>query len=60
MAKKPIDALDEYFFKELREARNNPEAYQRATEKFEQQHNLSAPCSYDSFRMRQLRKKNKK
>jgi hypothetical protein len=59
MAKKPIEALDEYFFKELLQARNNPEAYARATARFEREHNLEPPCNYDSFRMRQRRKRNK-
>lgn len=56
VAKTPIEALDDYFFKELKQARNYPEAYQKATERFEREHNLSAPCSYDSFRQSKKRK----
>ena len=57
MAKTPNEALDEYFFKELKNARSNPDAYDKASKLFEQQHNLAPPITYDAMRMRHARNK---
>ena len=57
MAKRLIDAFSEEFFKELRQVRNHPAAYDAATEKFEKQHGFTAFDNYDSFRRKRDRKK---
>lgn len=58
MAKRTlIDAFNDDFVREIKQARNYPEAYEKATEKFEQQHGFTAFESYDSFRKKKERKK---
>jgi hypothetical protein len=55
MAKNLLQAFDEDFIREMKQARSNPEAYERATQKFEQQHGFTAFNSYDSFRKKKKR-----
>jgi hypothetical protein len=58
MAKRNIiDAFDDYFTKELKAVRRNEDAYDRATAKFEQQHQFTAFDSYDSFRLKKKRQR---
>jgi hypothetical protein len=58
MAKNVFDAFSEEFFRELKEARSNTSAYERATKKFEEKYNgIQAFTSYDSFRKRNERKR---
>jgi len=56
MAKTVFEAFSEEFFRELKEARSNPAAYDAATRKFEEKYDLKAFNSYDSFRKRNERK----
>lgn len=61
MAKKTLVQLfDEDFAREMRQARNNPEAFDRATEKFERDHGFVPFENYDSFRMKKSRERKKK
>lgn len=55
-----IDVFDEDFTRELKQASNNPEAYERATQKFEKQHGFEPFENYDSFRMQKQRARKKK
>lgn len=55
MAKTAFESFREEFFRELKQARTNPEAYDRATEKFESQHGFVACNSYETFRRRNKR-----
>lgn len=57
MAKKLIDVFSDEFFKEVRHARNYPDAYDKATANFEKDHNFIAFDSYDSFRKKLGRNK---
>lgn len=57
MAKSVFEAFSEEFFRELRQARSNPAAYDAATKKFEEKYNLQAFPSYDSFRKRNERRR---
>jgi len=50
MAKTLFEVFNEDFIREIRQARNNPEAYEKATEKFEQRHGFIAFNSYETFR----------
>ncbi len=54
-----LDAFSEDFSREIQQARNYPEAYERATQKFESDHGFSAFDSYDSFRKKVERKRKK-
>jgi hypothetical protein len=54
-----IQAFDDDFIRELKQARNYPEAYEKANEIFEQQHGFVAFDSYDSFRMKRMRERKK-
>jgi hypothetical protein len=56
MARTLLDAFNEDFAREIRQARNHPEAYERATRKFEDQHGFTAFDSYDSFRKKKERR----
>lgn len=57
MAKTLMDVFNEDFAREIRQARNYPEAYDKATEKFELAHGFTAFDSYDSFRKKKERNK---
>lgn len=57
MAKSMLDILDDYFYKELKQARTNPKAYEAATDKFEQDHGFDPGLSYRAYRSRKDRKK---
>jgi len=51
MAKTVFEAFSEEFFRELKQARSNPAAYDAATAAFEKRYNgLQAFPSHDSFR----------
>lgn len=52
-----LDAFDDEFTTQLKRARTNPEAYEKAAERFEQLHGFTAFDSYDSFRKKKGRKK---
>jgi hypothetical protein len=61
MAKSLLEYFDDEFVRELRQARNGPEAYDRTTERFEQQHGFTPPFpSFDAFRMQKTRKRKRK
>lgn len=56
MVKKSLlQAFDDDFIRELKQARNYPEAFEVATQKFETQHGFVAFESYDSFRNKKRR-----
>lgn len=57
MARTLLDAFNDDFAKEIRQARNYPEAYERASRRFEQDHGFTAFESYDSFRKKKERRK---
>jgi hypothetical protein len=59
MAKTLLQAFDEYFTKELKAVTKNEDAYDRATEKFEKDYELKAFNSYDSFRLKKKRGRDK-
>lgn len=50
MSKTMLQRFDEDFLRELRGARRNPDAFERATEKWESQFGFTPFESYDSFR----------
>jgi hypothetical protein len=61
MAKKTlIEAFDEDFTKEIKNARTHAEAYDRAMQKFEDDHGFTPFPSYDSFRKAKERSRKKK
>lgn len=52
-----LEVFDDAFQSEIRQARNYPEAYERASEKFERQHGFIVPFNgYDSFRRKKMTK----
>lgn len=57
MRKSFVDALDDYFTKELKQARSNEAAYDAATQRFEEDHGFTVPYTYDSFRKKKRKKK---
>ncbi len=58
MAKRSLlEAFDDDFVRELRQARNYPEAFELASQKFEDIHKFVAFDSYDSFRKKKSRRK---
>jgi hypothetical protein len=50
MAKTLLQKFDEDFVRELRAVRRNPDAFERATQKWEDEHGFTPFESYDSFR----------
>jgi len=50
MAKTLFEVFNEDFSKEIKKARNYPEAYEKATEKFELNHGFTPFNSYETFR----------
>jgi hypothetical protein len=61
MGKTLLDIFDDAFLRELSQARNHPEAYERATEKFEIKHGfVPFENGYDSFRRKKMLKRKKK
>lgn len=57
MAKTLLQKFDEDFVRELREVRRNPDAYERATQKWESEYGFTPFESYDSFRKKKQRKR---
>lgn len=57
MAKTLFQVFEENFVKEIRQARNYPEAYERASERFEEQHGFTAFNSYETFRKKKKKGK---
>lgn len=57
MARTLLEAFNDDFSREIKQARNYPEAYEKATQKFEEQHGFTAFDSYDSFRKKKARKR---
>jgi hypothetical protein len=55
MARSLLEVFNDDFAKEIKQARNYPEAYERATQKFEQRHGFEAFESYESFRLKKSR-----
>lgn len=55
MARSLLEVFNEEFTKEIKQARNYPEAYERATQKFELAHGFEPFESYDSFRLKKSR-----
>ena len=56
MAKTLFEVFNEDFSKEIKKARNYPEAYEKATEKFELNHGFTPFNSYETFRKRKARR----
>lgn len=56
-----LDVFDDAFCHELRQCRTNPEAYERASERFEKEHGFEPFSNYESFKQKKLyrRKKSK-
>jgi hypothetical protein len=52
MAKTLFDVFYEDFAKEIRQAKNYPEAFEKASTKFEDRHGFAAFNSYETFRRR--------
>lgn len=50
MAKTLFEAFYEDFAKEVRQSKNYPEAYEKASQKFENRHGFTAFNSYETFR----------
>ncbi len=60
MAKKTLlEVFDDNFSREMKGAKTNVEAYDRAMQKFEDEHGFSAFPSYDSFRKAKERQRKK-
>jgi len=57
MAKTLFSVFDEDFVREIKQARNYPEAYERANQKFEERHGFQAFNSYETFRSRKRKAK---
>lgn len=58
MAKTLLEAFDDVFSKEVRQARNYSEAFERAATNFQNTHGFTAPFEgYDSFRKKKERSK---
>lgn len=57
MKRSLLDVFDDAFAREIKQARNHPEAYERATQKFEQEHGFTAFDGYDSFRKKKSRRR---
>jgi hypothetical protein len=61
MAKSLLEYFDDEFVRELKQARNYPEAYEKATQRFEKEHGFAVPFNgYDSFRLKKSRKRKRK
>lgn len=52
MRKTLFEVFDEVFQGEVKRAKNYPEAYENAADKFEREHGFPAFNGYDSFRKR--------
>jgi hypothetical protein len=59
MAKTLFEVFNEDFSKEARQAKNYPEAYDRAIANFETRHGFTPFGSYDSFRKKKERSRRK-
>lgn len=58
MAKRSLlEVFNDDFFREVKLSKNYPEAFEKATEKFETQHGFVAFNSYDSFRKKKDRRR---
>lgn len=55
MAKTLFDAFHDKFSKEIKQAKNYPEAYEKASQKFLDEHKFVAFNSYETFRRRKKR-----
>lgn len=55
MAKTLLQVFDEKFTRELPKSKNYPEAYEKASEKFEQEHGFTPFNSYETFRKKKRR-----
>lgn len=61
MSKRLLEAFNEDFVRELKYARNHPEAYDRAAERWERERGIEVPCKgYDSFRMKKQRERKRR
>jgi len=56
MRKTLLQAFDEDFIREVKKARNHPEAFEKASEEFEKKHDFVAFDSYESFRKKKERR----
>jgi hypothetical protein len=50
MAKTLFEVFYDEFAKEIRQAKNYPEAYEKASSKFEERHGFTPYNSYETFR----------
>lgn len=50
-----MDAFVDDFYKELKQARTHPDAFDRASDVFEKRHGFTAFDDYDSFRRKKKR-----
>lgn len=57
MAKSLFSVFDEDFIREIREARNYAEAFEKANEKFTNRHGFPAFNSYETFRSKKRKAK---
>jgi len=57
MAKTLFSVFDEDFVREIKQARNYPEAYEKASQKFEERHGFTAFNSYETFRSKKRKAK---
>lgn len=55
MSRSLLSAFDDDFIREIKSARNYPEAFDKATEKFESSHGFKAFDNYDQFRRKKKR-----
>jgi hypothetical protein len=53
--RKLIDAFVDDFYQELKQARTNPDAFDRASDRFEKRHGFTAFDDYDQFRRKKKR-----
>ncbi len=53
--RKLIDAFVDDFYQELKQARTNPDAFERASAKFENRHGFTDFDDYDQFRRKKKR-----
>ena len=59
MAKTLLQKFDEDFLREIKQSRSNPDAYERITQRYEEQYGFTPFESYDSFRKKKQRLRKK-
>lgn len=56
MAKTLVEVFQEDFYREVRQAKNYPEAYEKAKDSFEKRHGFTPFNSYETFRKKKARR----